>query len=407
MVDIRDVPEDEIDRALELAYLVFHDRPEEEERAHHHDLLAGCERIGAYDGAALVGFMAAHPFRLSVPGADLPCPCLTFVSVAPTHRRRGVLSALMAEQLDRAARAGRPIAALWASEAAIYGRFGFGAATHGLTVEIDSTRPLALRVTPDGRPLRLVDPADAPALLGPYYERTRAGRAGRTTRDEERWRTEWLREKDSEDEQLSPPRIITLGDPLAGYVVYRTKAEDDGGPVRVPGLVRVDELEADTPQAAAALWNCVASLDLTGKVSAWGRPADDPLLHFAADRDQVKVTSQFPALWVRLVDVPAALTARGWAAPVEIVLELSDARLPANAGRFRLKAGPDGASCEPARAPADLGLDARDLAACYLGGTAAAALVRAGLAVEHTPGAAAALDAALRTELLPHTLDEF
>ncbi|MFE0012856.1 GNAT family N-acetyltransferase, partial [Streptomyces erythrochromogenes] len=124
MVDIREVPEADIDRALELAYLAFHDRPEKEARERHHALLARCDRIGAYDGDVLVGFMAAHDFRLSVPGADLPCPGLTFVCVAPTHRRRGVLTGLMTRMMRRAADSGRPIAALWASEAAIYGRVG-------------------------------------------------------------------------------------------------------------------------------------------------------------------------------------------------------------------------------------------------------------------------------------------
>ncbi|MFE3992091.1 GNAT family N-acetyltransferase [Streptomyces goshikiensis] len=410
MVDIREVPEADIDRAQELAYLVFHDRPDEEGRARHRTLLSHCARLGAYDGDALVGFMAAHRFRLSVPGADLPCPGLTFVAVAPTHRRRGVLTALMAEQLRRTGAAGAPVAALWASEAAIYGRFGYGSATQGVTIEIDSTRPLALRIAPDRRPLRMIDPADAPAVIGPAHEATRALRAGRPSRSPERWREEWLCEQAEEDEELSPPRIIALGDPgepLAGYVIYRTKPGDDSGLVHTPGLVRVDELEADTPAVAAALWECVAGLDLTGRVSAWGRPADDPLLHFAADRDQVKVTAVFPALWLRLVDVRAALTARSWAAPVELVLELADVRLPANAGRFRLKAGPGGATYERAGQAPDLELDVRELAACYLGGTRAVELAAAGLVREHTPGAAALLDAALRTELLPHTADEF
>ncbi|MFD4912274.1 GNAT family N-acetyltransferase [Streptomyces virginiae] len=410
MVDIREVPESDIDRALELAYLVFHDRPEKEVREKHHALLASCDRIGAYDGTVLAGFMAAHDFRLSVPGADLPCPGLTFVGVAPTHRRRGLLTGLMTEMLRRTADAGSPLAALWASEAAIYGRFGYGSATTGVTVEIDSTRPLALRIDPDRRPLRMVDPEEAVAVVGPFHEAARALRAGRPTRSAERWSQEWLAEQDEEDEELSPPRIIVLGEadrPIAGYVLYRTKPEGGAGAARVPGLVRVDELEADTPAVAAALWECLASLDLTGTVRAWGRPVDDPLLHFAADRDQVRVTSQFPALWLRLIDVRAALTERSWAAPVEVVLEVRDARMPANAGRFRLAAGPDGATYEHADSAADLALDVRELAACYLGGTRVQELVAAGLVREHTPGSAAALDAALRTAVLPHTADEF
>ncbi|MFJ2774134.1 GNAT family N-acetyltransferase [Streptomyces sp. NPDC087300] len=438
-IQFRDVPETGIDRALSLAYLVFHESPEEEKRKHHHDLLLGCTRIGAYENGELVGFLAAFPFTVSVPGGELPCPCVTFVSVAPTHRRRGVLSGMIAELFARATADGAPIASLWASEDAIYGRFGFGAGTLGHTVEIDSRRPLALRITPDDRPLRLVDPADAPGLLGAYYDGTRAERAGRIARTEAWWREEWLVTEDEEDDELSPPRVVVLGGhqtngpdspdgsdgsdssngsdrpdgsnspdadlrttPLAGYAIYRTKTRDDA-----PGLVRLDELEADTPAAAAALWRYLASIDLTGQIRAWGRPVDDPLLLFAADRDQVRVTGEFPALWIRLVDVRAALAARSWAAPVDVVLDVRDDRLPANAGRHRLTASPDGFTYAATEDPADLTVDVRDLAACYLGGTTTDALVRAGLATEHTLGAVRALDAALRTARLPHTVDEF
>ncbi|GGU18953.1 GNAT family N-acetyltransferase [Streptomyces violascens] len=407
-LQFRDVPESDVDRALELWWLVFHDRPDEKEkRAYHRAMVLRCDRVGAYDGEALAGFLVAHRFTLSVPGGELPCPGLTFVSVAPTHRRRGVLSGMIAEVFRRCAGHGRPIVALWASEAAIYGRFGFGAATYGTSVEINSTRPLALRIEADRRPLRLIDPGDAPDELGPYYEATRTRRAGRIARDTRRWRGEWLPETDEDDEELGPPRIVGLGaadEPLAGYAVYRTRREDD--PAR-PGTVQVAELEADTPAAEAALWNYLAGIDLTGTVRAWGLAPDDPLLLFATDRDQVKAVAEFPALWIRLVDVGAALTARSWAAEAALVLEVRDDRIPANAGRFRLTTSPHACTYEPTPAPADLTLDVRDLAACYLGGTEVRRLVLAGLVTEHTAGAAAALDAALRTTELPHTVDEF
>ncbi|MFC7309475.1 GNAT family N-acetyltransferase [Streptomyces monticola] len=401
----REIPESDIERALALAYLAFHEKPEDELRSHHKDLLRGCARVGAYDGDELVGMVAAFPFTLSVPGGELPCPGVTFACVAPTHRRRGALSGLLAELFARCAAEDWPLAALWASEAVIYGRFGFGDATHGITVELDSTRPLALRIAPDERPLRLVDPADAPALIAGFYERTRAARPGRIGRTKAWWTEEWMNEKDEDDEDMSPPRTVVIGEPLAGYAIYRTK-RDESTP-GAPGLVRVDDLEAETPAAAAALWQYLASIDLTGKVRAWGRPLDDPLLLFAADRDQVRVTDEFPALWVRLTDVRAALLRRSWAAPVDLVLDVHDAHLPDNSGPHRLTSGPDGTAYEPTHDPADLSVDVRDLAACYLGGTRMTALVHAGLAAEHTPGAAAALDAALHTELLPHTVDGF
>ncbi|MEV5943382.1 GNAT family N-acetyltransferase [Streptomyces sp. NPDC051994] len=407
-LQFRDVPESDVDRALELWWLVFHDRPDEKEkREYHRAMVLRCDRVGAYDGDALVGFLVAHRFTLSIPGGELPCPGLTFVSVAPTHRRRGVLSGMIAELFRRCADHARPVVALWASEAAIYGRFGFGAGTYATSVEIDSTRPLALRVDPDRRPLRLIDADDAPAELGPYYEATRTRRAGRIARDSARWRGEWLPETDEDDEELGPPRIVGLGaidEPLAGYAIYRTRREDD--PAK-SGTVQVAELEADTAAGEAALWNYLAGIDLTGTVRAWGLAPDDPLLLFAADRDQVKAVAEFPALWLRLVDVRAALTARSWAAEAFLVLEVRDDRVPANAGRFRLAASPHTCTYEATAAAPDLSLDVRDLAACYLGGTEFRRLVLAGLVTEHTPGAAAALDAALRTAELPHTADEF
>ncbi len=121
----------------------------------------------------------------------------------------------------------------------------------------------------------------------------------------------------------------------------------------------------------------------------------------------MRVTGEFPALWLRLLDVRAALTARSWATPVDTVIDVRDDRVPANGGRHRLTASPASCSYERTTDPADLSLDVRDLAACYLGGTTVTALLRAGLAREHTPGTATALDAALRTDLLPHTVDEF
>ncbi|MFF7633232.1 GNAT family N-acetyltransferase [Kitasatospora sp. NPDC008050] len=410
--DIREVPEAHLGRALDLASLVFHESYDKEERDRYRRLLRRCDRLGAYADGQLVGLLAAHRLRLSVPGGQLPCAGLTFVCVAPTHRRRGVLSSMLAQLWRDCAAQGRPLAALWASEAAIYGRQGFGAATHLTTLEIDSTRPLALRLTPDPGPLRLLDAAQAPDLLGPRYEASRSRRAGRPARDRLWWREQVLPEEDEDDDELGPPRIVMSGqDPCTGYAIYRTRGGDDNDNNNTPGLVEVQELESDSAPVAAALWSYLAAIDLTGRVRAWGRPADDPLPLISADRDQVRITRQFPALWLRLVDVRAALTARAWAEPVDLVLEVRDEAVPSNDGRFRLTAGPDGARdgnrYEPTTDPADLVLDVRDLAACYLGGTGLWPLAQAGLVTENTPGAARRLDAALRTELLPFTHDEF
>ncbi|MEV0262004.1 GNAT family N-acetyltransferase [Streptomyces sp. NPDC050617] len=399
-----EIPEAHIDRALDHTALVFHESYDEDERAGHRTFLKRCERVGAYDGDHLVGLLAAHPLQLSIPGGQLPCAGVTFVSVAPTHRRRGVLTGMLGELWRRCAAAGQPLAALWASEAAIYGRFGFGPGTQFQTVEIDSGRSLDLRVTPDPRPLRLVPAADAPAVIGPLYEANRAERAGRLARDAYWWREIVLPEKAEDEDELGPPRVVVLGgDPPAGYAVYRVR--DTGGDG--PDAVELVELEAETPAVAAALWKYLADIDLTSKVRAWGRPADDVLPLIAGDRDQVRVVGESPALWIRLADIRTALTARSWAAPVDLVLDVRDTALPANEGRFRLTTDAKTCTYEPVTDPADLSLDVRELSACYLGGTRLTHLLRAGLITEHTRGAARVLDDALRTEYLPFTTDGF
>ncbi|MFE3547536.1 GNAT family N-acetyltransferase [Streptomyces kronopolitis] len=403
-----DIPDEDLDQALDLVYLAFHLAPADKTHAHYRQLLRNGTRIGARDGGRLAGVAGAHRLTLSVPGGQLPCAALDFVSVAPTHRRRGVLTSMIGELWRRCAADGQPLACLWASESAIYGRYGFAAATETCRVEIDSSRPLALRIAPDRRPLRLLDPAEAPALLAARYDASLAHRAGRFTRDEAWWREHVLdldgARGGADRGGLGPVRVVALGadgETPGGYAIYRTRPAHDGG----PGAVAVAELEAESAPAAAALWSYLAAIDLTSTVRIGARPADDPLLYLAADRDQVRVTGQKPCLWLRLVDVRAALCARSWAAPAALVLDLRDGELPANAGRFRLTATPDGATWEPTAEDPDLSLDVRELSAVYLGGTPLRRFAHAGLVTEHTPGAVRRLDAALETDRLPFTAD--
>lgn len=403
-----DIPDEDLDQALDLVYLAFHLTPPDKTRAFHRQLLRDGTRIGVRDGGRLAAVAGAHRLTLSVPGGRLPCAALDFVSVAPTHRRRGVLTSMIGELWRRCAADGQPLACLWASESAIYGRFGFAAATETCRVEIDSSRPLALRTAPDRRPLRLIDPAEAPALLAARYDASLADRAGRFTRDEAWWRTQVLdldgARSGADLDGFGPVRVVALGadgETPGGYAVYRTRSAHDSR----PGTVAVAELEAESAVAAAALWSYLAAIDLTSTVRIPARPADDPLLYLAADRDQVRVTGQEPCLWLRLVDVRAALGARSWAAPVDLVLDLSDRELPANAGRFRLTATPAGATWEPTGDDPDLALDVRELGAVYLGGTRLRRFAHAGLVTEHTPGAVRRLDAALQTDWLPFTAD--
>ena len=181
-----------------------------------------------------------------------------------------------------------------------------------------------------------------------------------------------------------------------GYAVYRTNGR----------TVRLYDMAAETPRVEAALWSYLASIDLTREIVAPERPVDDLVPQMAADPDQVTVTANTAALWLRLVDVPAAFRARSWAAGDTFVLDVADARVPGNRGRWRLTTGAE-PRCERTGDAPDLAFDVADLAAVYLGGTRVRTLVRVGTVTEHTPGAADRLDAALAVPLAPYTNDNF
>lgn len=396
-LEIREVPEADLDRMVDLADLVFHHRTEDDNRERDSWLPRRAERIGAYSGDTLAGQLATLPMRLSVPGALLDCSAITCVGVLPTHRRRGVLTAMIERMLADSVAAGRPVSALWASQGPIYGRYGYGIADRAISLEIDTTRPLVLRTEPDPRPLRLIDRASAPEVLGPVHTRAIERRPGGLVRDADWWTNGVLPRVDEHHQELTEPRIVVLdGDP-GGYAIYRTHGDDD------TGTVHLEDLVGDTPQAEAALWRYLASIDITDRIKAPSRPVDDLIPHMVADPDQVVINRDEGAIWLRLVDAPAALRARSWASGDSLVIDLRDVRLPANQGRWRLAAG----ACDRTADAPDLTLNTTELAAAYLGGARLTTFAHVGLVTEHTPGAAARLDAAFAVPRAPYTNDGF
>ncbi|WP_433324549.1 GNAT family N-acetyltransferase [Spirillospora sp. CA-294931] len=405
-LEVRHVPESDLDRVMDLADMAFHARTEDDKRERLKWMPRRADRVGVYDGDELAGFLAGLPERMSVPGGDLGCAAVTFVGVLPTHRRRGVLTMMIDRMFARAAEHGQPLAALFASEAVIYGRFGFGQATRAVTLKIDATRPLKLRIEPDARSPRLVPRERAAEVLAELYARACARRPGQLRRDPDWWANVVVPEVHEEDDDLTTPRIVVIdGDP-GGFAIYRVRGSD--GSSGAPTIVEVEELEADTPAVEARLWQYLVSIDLVDQVKAWSVPVDGPLPLIAADTDQVKIMQDWGALWLRLVDVPAALEGRSWAAGTDLVLDVRDERIPANHGRWRLRTRADGGpSCARTDAEPDLSLDVRELGAAYLGGTRVRQLARVGLVTEHTPGAADRLDGALAVPLAPFTADQF
>ena len=361
-------------------------------------------RIVVEDGA-VVACSGAWTRTVSVPGgAALPMAGVTLVSVLPTHRRRGLLSAMMAAQLADARDRGEPLAGLWASEGAIYGRFGFGPATRTRRTAIARGVPLRTPPTAADGPVRLVATADAHPLLAPLHDRLRADRAGVVSRTASWWRQRILLDEPPGGEH-SALHVALHAD---GYAIYRVVAAGDTTPAAAPTevVVRVPELVALTPAARRALLGFLTSIDLATRVELHERPVDDELGLLVAAPQDLRVLHEADALWLRILDLPALVAARSWAADAALVLEVGSDD-PALAGRWRLEVGPDGGAATRVADAADLVLRDRDLASIALGGTSPIALLDAGLADERRTGATAALDAAARTPRAPWTIDVF
>jgi predicted acetyltransferase len=362
------------------------------------------------DGADLVGCAGAFTREMTVPGAVLPAAHVTMVGVAPTHRRRRLLTRMMHRQLREVRDAGvEPFAVLWASEGRIYPRFGYGLASQGLHLEID-TREAALRedwqqpaAAAVGR-LRDGEPGTLLKDMQPVYERLRSERPGWSSRNDAWWRY-ILADTEKRRDGGTPRRAVVLDGPdgPTGYAVWRSKEGWRNGP---NGEVHVTEVVAADPASYTALWRFLLSIDLIRTVRYWCASMDEPLLHLVAEVARLD-PRMFAGLWVRLTDVGAALAGRRYAAPVDVVIEVTDALLPENAGRWRLTGDLDGAACAPTTAPADLACDVRELGAAYLGGTSLGHLAAAGRLRELRPGALLAAGAAFGWHRAPSAIEVF
>jgi predicted acetyltransferase len=367
--------------------------------------------LGAFDpalpaGRDIVGAAGVYSFPMAVPGAVLPVAGVTMVGVLPTHRRRGILRSMMRRQLaDIAAQAEEPIAALWAAETPLYGRYGYGrASSHAFfrfrrgEGALSPTAPADPALT-----LRLAEPAEVAGDLAKVYAAVTARQPGFFERDGDWWERV-LDDPEEERHGASPLRCLLAADRegVRGYALYRAVARWEQGTVLPDSALTVWELVSADPAAGAALWRDLLSRDLVTEITADLRPADDPLLYQLLDPRRARLQLS-DNLWVRIIDLPAALTRRAYADPVDVVLEVTDELLPANAGRWRLRsAGAGGAAtCARTDEPADIALDVRELGAAYLGGTRLGALAAAGLVAELRPGTLGRLSAAMTWDPAP------
>ena len=389
-MEMRPATREEFDDFGRAVLAAFHRELTEEDSRHYARIDEPERSLAWFDDGRIVAGTSIYSRHVTVPGAVVPCAAVTAVGVVPTHRRRGLLTAMMRRQLEDVRAHGEPVAALWASEGAIYGRYGYGIAARigSLTARRPAARLAA--APPVGDPLRAGPAGEHVEHMRAVYEGVRGGRPGMLDRPGPWWDVR-LHDPESRRKGAQPLQALVVPD---GYALYAVRAEhDDEGPA---GEVTIRELVAATPAARALLWDFLLDQDLTRTI-AWAlAPPDEPLWLMLTDPDAVSVALE-ASLWVRLVDVPAALAARTYTSDPDVVLEVSDAFCPWNAGRFRLAGG----ACERTEAEPDLGLDAAALGAAYLGGTTLRELAGAGRVAELRPGALARASAAFRGDVAP------
>lgn len=374
--DVRPLDPADLERGYLLLDRVFGQHSHPEDLAGELALVDPDRFYGAYDGDRIVGTAGSFAFTMAVPGVTTPVAGVTWVGVAPTARRQGVLREFMRRQLHDLHDRGEAVAALWASEGAIYPRYGYGAAAWHLSVTVPRGAAFSRPVEPSG--LSQVQPSAE--VLAPVFEQVMARTPGWYSRDDAWWAYR-LRDPEHARGGGTPLQcVVTDG----GYALYSLAAAwQDGVP---GGTVTVRELAAVDEGARARLWRHLLDQDLMSTVVARTVGVDDPLLALLAE-PRVARPRLSEDLYVRLVDVCAALETRRYAADADLVLEVRDELCPWNAGRLHLTGGRAGAACTRTDADADLVLDVRDLGAAYLGGTPMVS--RRGTVEERTPGALA------------------
>jgi predicted acetyltransferase len=355
--------------------------------------------LAALEGDAIVGGAGAFEFDLTIPGGPVPVSGVTVVGVLPTHRRRGVLRELMRAQLDSVNQRGEPLAILWASEAGIYPRFGYGLASLSGDIEIHRAHGAYARPLEWGGRGRLVPLAEALEPVQDVYGRVAAETPGMLSRTREWWEArlltdpEWRRSGRGE----KACGVLELDGRPEAYALYRLNFSFEGN--ISTGVTEVVEAVGSSPAATASIWRFLLDVDWMQRLKAELLPLDHPLLHLVAELNRLHFRVG-DGIWVRLVDVGAALAARSYDGEGDVVIAVADAFCPWNDARFSL----DGSKTT---APPDLRFDVDALGSAYLGGFTVGQLARAGRVEELTPGALERADALFRTGRAPWTPEIF
>lgn len=404
-VVVRTLSEADAEAVFDLDLWAFGFDPQYADEGVAREFLEWDRVAGAYLGDRLGGVHAVLSLEMPVPGgAGVRAAGLTWVGVHPELRRRGLLGAMMRHHLDAVSDAGEAVSILYAAEPAIYGRFGYSMATQDVRLSIG--RGADLRDVPGADAITVsfetADIARHADLVEDVVDRARTDRPGWARRPRTALRDSIFETPPPHLRQSEPYRMLVARDAagdVRGYASFVRKLDWQAtGP---NGTTRVRELVALDAPTARALWGRLLDLDLQAKIEVGRRPLDDALLHLLVD-PRAAAPSLHDGLWLRVVDLPAALTARRYPSAFDVVLDVTDPLLPRNAGRWRVTGGPGEARCERTDDHADLALDVRELGSVYLGGTSLAALATAGLVREVRPGALADAAAGFSWPVAPY-----
>jgi predicted acetyltransferase len=394
-IDIRPcTSREELKAAVSPIWHFFGSTPTDERLDRFAAVLPPERMIAANIDGAVAGGAGAFPFELTVPGGRVRAAGVTVVGVYPTHRRRGVLRAMMRAQLEQVHELGEPVAYLWASEETIYGRFGYGIASLAGDIDIPRNRADFSHPFQQHGNLRLIDTDEAMKLIPPIYETVAIETPGMFARSPQWWEArvlsdpEFRRGGGGELQRV----VLEIDGRVDAYALYRLHMSFEAG---LPsGHTSVIEAMGITPDATRAIWRFLFDVDWMDSVRASLLPIDHPLFFLVAQPRRLGIRV-FDGLWVRLVDVEAALGARGYADADPVVIEVSDSFCPWNEGRYEVPGGKR-TDAEP-----DLRVDVATLGSTYLGGFTFAGLARALRVEELTAGAVARADTLFRADRAP------
>ena len=390
-IEIRPITPAEADEFVRADHRAFGSPIGDEELAARPPMQELDRSLAAFEGGRIVGGAHSLSFQMNVPGGRLPTAGVDDVSVQPTHRRRGILTKMMARQLRDIHERGEPLAALFAAESIIYGRFGYGIGSINEKWTIDRHHTAYEQLHDRTGSLRFVSPEEMRKTFPKVYRRATVRRPGAIEPTAQRW-----------DKIVTDP----VSDRNAASAYFHVAYEQDG---RIDGYVRyrtkeqkliVAELMSVTDEAHAALWRYCFDVDLMTSTEAPIRPVDDPLPWMLANPRRLRRSLE-DGLWVRLVDVAAALSGRRYMRTDSLVLEVRDTFCPWNDGRYALDGDPESAHCRRTRSEPDIALSVADLAAAYLGAVSFTTLSLAGRVEERTQGALHRADAMFATQLRP------